>query len=94
MVTGGDIPLAKENPLLQAILQKPETISFLDVPIPEPGEGQALIEVKRIGICGSDIHVYQGRHKYAILPVVKAMKDPELSRRLDLELKNWFPGTG
>jgi tripartite ATP-independent transporter DctM subunit len=57
VAAGGDIQIAKGNTLLQAILQKPKTISFLAVPIPEPGEGQALIEVKRIGICGSDIHV-------------------------------------
>jgi len=31
-----------------------------EVPVPEPGPGQVLIEVSRNGICGSDLHTYIG----------------------------------
>ncbi len=30
-----------------------------DVPVPEPGHGEVLIEMKRAAICGSDLHRYQ-----------------------------------
>lgn len=30
-----------------------------DVPVPKPGPGQVLIEVKACGICGSDVHMAQ-----------------------------------
>jgi L-iditol 2-dehydrogenase len=82
----------KENTLLQAILQKPKTINFFDVPVPEPGEGQALIEVKRIGICGSDIHVYHGRHKYAILPVVQGHEGSGVVVKVGSGVKKLIPG--
>ncbi|MDR3561041.1 MAG: alcohol dehydrogenase catalytic domain-containing protein [Negativicutes bacterium] len=57
--------------MLQAILQGAKTIEFVDIPVPEPGEGQVLIKVQRIGVCGSDIHVYHGKHKYATFPLVQ-----------------------
>jgi len=40
----------------QARLVEPEKVILEEVERPEPGEGQVLIRVKRIGICGSDIH--------------------------------------
>ena len=57
--------------MLQVVLQGPKELDFKQVPVPEPGEGQALIDVKRIGVCGSDIHVYHGKHKYATFPLVQ-----------------------
>jgi 2-desacetyl-2-hydroxyethyl bacteriochlorophyllide A dehydrogenase len=29
-------------------------------PIPEPGPGEALLRVRRVGICGTDLHIFQG----------------------------------
>ena len=45
-------------------MTEPGKIEFRDISVPEVKEGQILIEVMRIGICGSDIHVYQGKHPY------------------------------
>ena len=30
-----------------------------------------LVKIKRIGICGSDIHVYHGKHPYTKYPVTQ-----------------------
>jgi len=49
----------------------PGKIEFRDVPIPKIKEGQVLVKIKRIGICGSDIHVYHGKHPYTSYPVVQ-----------------------
>ncbi|WP_010097376.1 zinc-binding dehydrogenase [Ornithinibacillus scapharcae] len=35
-------------------------------PIPSPGPDQVKIEVKYAGICGSDIHTYEGHYKVAV----------------------------
>ena len=29
-------------------------------PVPDPGPGEALLRVRRAGICGTDLHIYQG----------------------------------
>ena len=31
-----------------------------DVPMPKPGLGEALLRVRRVGICGTDLHIFQG----------------------------------
>lgn len=57
--------------MLQAVMTMPGKIEFKDVPIPEIGDGQLLIKIMRIGICGSDIHVYHGKHPFTSYPVVQ-----------------------
>src|SRR5947208_7092076 len=32
----------------------------IDVPMPEPGAGEALLRIRRVGICGTDLHIFQG----------------------------------
>ncbi len=52
-------------------MTKPGTIEFRDVPKPVPKDSEVLVEIKRIGVCGSDIHVYHGLHPYTSYPVVQ-----------------------
>lgn len=42
--------------------------------IPEPGQlkdNEILLRIKRIGVCGSDIHVFHGKHPATPYPVVQ-----------------------
>ena len=55
----------------QAVMTKPGVIAFGDVPKPIPGKGQVLIRVRRIGVCGSDVHVQHGKHPFTPYPVVQ-----------------------
>ena len=48
--------------MLQATMTSPGKIEYSEIPRPRPAAGEVLIEVKRIGVCGSDIHVYHGLH--------------------------------
>ncbi|RPJ61446.1 MAG: NAD(P)-dependent alcohol dehydrogenase [Acidobacteria bacterium] len=41
-----------------AFLLKPETIAIREAPRPRPGLGEVLIRVRAVGICGSDMHLY------------------------------------
>ena len=34
--------------------------TIADVPIPTPSADEALRRVKRVGICGTDLHIFQG----------------------------------
>jgi len=50
----------------------PGIIEYNDVPVPEilkPDE--VLLNIKKIGICGSDIHVFHGEHPATPYPVVQ-----------------------
>jgi L-iditol 2-dehydrogenase len=55
----------------QAVMTEPGKIEFRQVQTPEPGEDEILLQTKRIGICGSDIHVFHGLHPYTSYPVVQ-----------------------
>jgi len=55
----------------QAIMTEPGRIVFEDVPVPRPKKGEILLRIKRIGICGSDIHVYHGKHPFTKYPIVQ-----------------------
>lgn len=57
--------------MLQAVMVEPGNIQFREVDRPKPRDDQVLIEVKRIGVCGSDIHVFYGKHPYTSYPVVQ-----------------------
>ena len=46
--------------MLAAVWYGPRDLRIEEVPEPEPGPGQVLIEVSRNGICGSDLHTYVG----------------------------------
>ena len=57
--------------MLQEVMTAPKTITFRDIPVPEPGPGQVQIKMMRIGVCGSDIHVYHGKHPFTKYPVTQ-----------------------
>ena len=42
------------------VVEKPETVSIQDLPVPEPGPGEVVMQVAACGICGTDKHIYQG----------------------------------
>ena len=46
------------------VLEKPDVLVYKDVDTPQPGSGEALLKVKAVSICGSDIlRVYHGAAK-------------------------------
>ncbi len=55
----------------QAVLVEPQKVIIQDIPKPVPAPAQVLVQVKRIGICGSDIHAYYGKHPYIKCPIVQ-----------------------
>ena len=57
--------------MLQEVMTKPGEIIFREIPVPEITEDQVLVKIMRIGICGSDIHVYHGKHPFTKYPVTQ-----------------------
>lgn len=57
--------------MIQAVMTQPGKIEYRDVAKPTAKAGEVLVAVKRIGVCGSDIHVYHGLHPYTSYPVVQ-----------------------
>jgi len=46
-------------------------IEINEVPVPRINDNQILVKIMKIGICGSDIHVYHGKHPFTSYPVTQ-----------------------
>ena len=55
----------------QAYMPRPGEILYRDVEKPSPYPGSVVIKVARIGICGSDLHVFLGKHPLVRFPLVQ-----------------------
>ncbi|MHA1734024.1 MAG: zinc-dependent alcohol dehydrogenase [Promethearchaeota archaeon] len=67
------------------LIRSPNEAVLEEVPDPAPGPGQVLLEIAYCGICGSDLHAYQGKHPFIDLP---ATPGHEFSGRV----KSWGDG--
>jgi threonine dehydrogenase-like Zn-dependent dehydrogenase len=62
----------------QAVLLAPKKIEFREVPAPRAEDlkgNEILLNIKKIGICGSEIHSYHGLHPATFYPVVQGHED-------------------
>ena len=56
--------------MLGAVLTAPGKFELRDVPVPEVGPDDALIRIDRCGICGTDIHIFNGHYAADRLPLI------------------------
>jgi L-iditol 2-dehydrogenase len=66
--------------LLQQVMTAPGEIVFREVEKPTPKAGEVLVKIMKIGVCGSDIHVYHGEHPFTKYPVTQGH---EVSGRIE-----------
>ena len=78
--------------MLQAIMTQPGKIEFRQIPCPEFQPDEVLIQVKRIGVCGSDIHVFHGLHPYTSYPVVQGHEVAGVIAEVGAQVKGFAPG--
>ena len=57
--------------MLQQVMTAPGEIIFREIPKPEPAADEVVVKIMKIGICGSDIHVYHGKHPFTKYPVTQ-----------------------
>ncbi len=57
--------------MLEAVMLGPGKIDIREVPIPDVGPGKVRIKVGSFGICGSDIHVFHGKHPFTSYPIIQ-----------------------
>lgn len=53
-----------------AVLVEPKRFDLRRVETPDPGPDDALIRVSRTGICGTDLHIFQGHYAADRLPLI------------------------
>ena len=58
------------------LLSRYRQLELTDLPIPTPGLDEVLIRVAACGICGSDVHGYDGSSGRRIPPIVMGHEEP------------------
>ena len=53
----------------QVVLEQPGRLVASDGPTPgPPGAGEALVRVRRVGVCGTDFHAFKGDQPFFTYP--------------------------
>ena len=47
-----------------------EPLQLREVPVPEPGPGEVLVEVAACGLCGSDLEIAEGKLTGPQVPLI------------------------
>jgi L-iditol 2-dehydrogenase len=77
----------------QAVMTSPGVIELHDVPAPEsPGPSEVLLRIRRIGVCGSDVHVNHGKHPYTSYPVVQGHEFSSVIEAVGADVEGLRPG--
>lgn len=56
--------------MLRVIIHEPHNLKVFEDEDPHPAPGEVLLAVKAVGICGSDLHVFEGHHPFVSYPVL------------------------
>lgn len=52
------------------VYQEPKNICFKEMPIPKLAAGEVMIQVAYSGICGTDLHIFSGKHQRVKPPLI------------------------
>jgi L-gulonate 5-dehydrogenase len=66
----------------QVVTVEAGRMAVRESPVPEPGDGEALLRVEAVGLCGSDYHLFDGTHPYARFPQVQGHEFTGIVERL------------
>ena len=78
--------------MVQQVMTAPKEITFREIPVPEIGDDQVLVKIMKIGVCGSDIHVYHGTHPYTSYPVTQGHEVSGRIEKIGSAVKDLHPG--
>ncbi len=74
------------------VLAKYKRFELVDLPRPSPGSGEVLIQVAACGICGSDVHGYDGSSGRRIPPIVMGHEAAGVVAEVGFGVRSWQPG--
>ena len=74
------------------LLTEPSSLVVTDVPVPEIGVDDVLVRVRACGICGSDVHGYDGSSGRRIPPLVMGHEAAGMVERIGARVSGVAPG--
>jgi len=71
------------------VCREPGHLHYENRPMPTVGAGQALLRMRRVGVCGTDLHAYEGTQPFFAYPRVLGH---ELAAELVTDVPGFTPG--
>jgi 2-desacetyl-2-hydroxyethyl bacteriochlorophyllide A dehydrogenase len=59
---------SKEKTMKAIVCDQPGQFRLREMDAPKPKAGEALVRMVRVGVCGTDLHAYRGRHPLVTYP--------------------------
>lgn len=73
-------------------MTRPGFIEFREAKVPALGHDEVLLRIRRIGVCGSDVHVWHGKHPFTSYPVVQGHEYSATVEKVGLGVTDVHPG--
>ncbi len=80
------------SPMKALLLSQYNQLDIADLPAPVPGEDEILVRVAACGICGSDVHGYDGTSGRRIPPIVMGHEAAGVVASVGAGVSNFEPG--
>lgn len=74
------------------VLEEYNKLVYKDVPDPEISTHEVLVRIKACGICGSDVHGFDGSTGRRIPPLIMGHEASGIIETIGSEVKSWKPG--
>lgn len=74
------------------VLTDTSTLEISDRPRPEPGPGEVRVAVRAVGVCGSDVHGYDGSSGRRVPPLVMGHEASGVIDAVGDGVTGWRPG--
>lgn len=72
---------------------EPHSVELREVPIPEPGPEEVVLEVQAVGVCGSDLHMWTGHQSWKVAyPMVLGHEFSGVIHRVGERAGKWQVG--
>ena len=72
----------------EVVITGPKQYEIREVPVPKPGDGEVLIQMKAAGVCGSDVHQFLGENPNAVFPRVPVHENAGVIVAVGKDVKN------
>ncbi len=74
------------------VLEAYKTLVYKDIPEPDPGPKEVKVRIKATGICGSDVHGYDGTSGRRIPPMIMGHESAGIIHEVGEGVKDWKVG--
>jgi alcohol dehydrogenase/L-iditol 2-dehydrogenase len=85
--------MSQTQPAVVTYAAEKHAVELRDVPLPEIGPEDVLLEVAAVGVCGSDLHMWTCQHSWAVnYPCVLGHEFAGVIRKLGERVTGWREG--